>query len=363
MRAVPASSLGLERLVQVWNAAYAGYFVPMSWDVAQLERHVTAGSIDLDRSLAWMDGPTPIALSLLGVRPDVSVPRGLGVASSAHSTGGLATSSVQDLPGQPSSSSAHDSPLNTPSSAHDSPPRTGRARARNEHSTGESSVQKASGERGWIGGFGIIPSHRGRGLAARLMREHLDVARQSGVGRVQLEVLTQNWAARSYERAGFVTTRRLSVLQGSLRRADPRGTSTTVTPTSPRLEVAWAQTGDVPDAVAQLERLHAAYPAAWTREPASTMSDPDGLHCLTVGSVGALEGALLLREHDQTLQVVDAVAVDEGAAERLVAGLVAEHVGRDCRVVNEPEGSPLIRAFSDAGLVEVLAQHEMHWTA
>ena len=45
MRAVPASTLGRERLAALWNLAYAGYFVPMSWDVAQLRRHIDGGSV------------------------------------------------------------------------------------------------------------------------------------------------------------------------------------------------------------------------------------------------------------------------------------------------------------------------------
>jgi hypothetical protein len=219
----------------------------------------------------------------------------------------------------------------------------------------ESSVQNLSGERAWIGGFGIAPSHRGRGLAVGLMREQLDVARESGVRRAHLEVLTQNWAARSYERAGFVTTRRLSVLQGTLGGAIP--------PVAELAGAAWLDTVDVPDLKGQLRRLHGTHPAAWTREPESVMHDTDGLRCLAVGDPGDLSGALLVRDQAGVLQVADVAARDRASAQLLVAALVDERAGRECRVVNEPEGSPSADAFLAAGLVEVLAQHEMHWHA
>jgi ribosomal protein S18 acetylase RimI-like enzyme len=338
VRAVPASGLGLDRLVEIWNRAYAGYFVPMSWDLAQLRRHVEIGSIDLERSLVWMDGADPVALSLLGVR-------GPGFrAESEHSTGWGADHSK---------SSAQDLPLGCAG-----------VRAESEHSTGWGADHSKSsahflprelGERGWIGGFGIAPSHRGRGLAAGLLREQLAVARESGVHCVQLEVLTQNWAARSYERAGFVTTRRLSVLHGTL--ADPWASAAA----SPAAR--WLAATDVPDLALQLRRLHGACPAAWTREPESHLLHLDELRCLTVEEPGDPSAALVLRDQAGTLQVVDAAAQDETAARLLVAALVGEHRGRECRVVNEPEGSPLVAAFAAAGLIEVLAQYEMHWHA
>lgn len=310
MRAVPASSLGPERLVEVWNCAYAGYFVPMSWDVAQLRRHVAGGSIDLERSLVWMDGSEPIALSLLGVRGPTPW------AESGHSTGSG---------GDHTTSSAQDPPLTL-------------------------------GDRGWIGGFGIAPSHRGRGLAASLMREQLDVARESGVRRVQLEVLTQNWAARSYERAGFVTTRRLAVLQGVL---DPSAADPGRLP-----PITWLLPSVVPDLAGQLGRLHAAYAAAWSREAAGILTDARALRCLLAGPADAPDALALVRDDGgDRLQVVDAAASDATAARALVARLARDYAGRECRVVNEPEGSPLLDALARTGLAEVMAQYEMHWHA
>lgn len=54
-------------------------------------------------------------------------------------------------------------------------------------------------------GMGLIPSHRGRGIGARLAQAAIDRARQNGIARIELEVLGSNAPARSlYRRLGFV---------------------------------------------------------------------------------------------------------------------------------------------------------------
>lgn len=47
-------------------------------------------------------------------------------------------------------------------------------------------------DRGWIGGVGVAPDHRGKGIARALFAEHMGLVRQLGLSRVQLEVLRQN---------------------------------------------------------------------------------------------------------------------------------------------------------------------------
>lgn len=70
-----------------------------------------------------------------------------------------------------------------------------------------------------------------------------------------------------------------------------------------------------------------------------------------------LQGSLVV------VELLGAVAADAPAAQALADELAVEYGGLTCRVVNEPEGSPLVAALAARGLVEVLAQHEMHWTA
>lgn len=65
-------------------------------------------------------------------------------------------------------------------------------------------------KRGWIGGFGIVPAHRGRGLGHALLADVLERAWSLDLESVTLEVLAQNTAARrTYVAGGFMQTRLL----------------------------------------------------------------------------------------------------------------------------------------------------------
>ena len=67
--------------------------------------------------------------------------------------------------------------------------------------------------RGWIGGFGLAPEQRGKGLAAALLDAILTYAEGIGLTSMQLEVLQNNHKAyRTYESDGFETTRRVVTL-------------------------------------------------------------------------------------------------------------------------------------------------------
>ena len=68
------------------------------------------------------------------------------------------------------------------------------------------------GTEGWIGGMGVVTSHRRRGIGEATLVAALDAARAAGIERVTLEVLEQNEPARRlYERLGFEHVRDLEV--------------------------------------------------------------------------------------------------------------------------------------------------------
>src|SRR5579859_1164896 len=48
------------------------------------------------------------------------------------------------------------------------------------------------GKRGWCGGFGIVPEFRGCGVSKILAQQMVQVAHNSGLMSLQLEVLSQN---------------------------------------------------------------------------------------------------------------------------------------------------------------------------
>ena len=61
---------------------------------------------------------------------------------------------------------------------------------------------------GAVQNLGIVPSHRGCGLGTAMLFRALRGFRQSGVGRVYLEVTAENdGAIRLYDRLGFVTVK------------------------------------------------------------------------------------------------------------------------------------------------------------
>ncbi len=204
------------------------------------------------------------------------------------------------------------------------------------------------GRRGWIGGFGIVPEYRGKGLASQLFSEHIGIIEQLGLDRVQLEVLTQNWAQKVYARAGFVIIRRLSVLQGTLPEMPAGEEEETLTPD---------------EVLAHSDRLHAAAPAVWQREPAwLSRSMPEQAAVLHTGPKEQPTAYALYVTDGTGVRILDAAAEGTGSAAELVARLAQRCPGQPVTLVNEPEGSPVHQAFTAAGCHEVHSQYEMSWT-
>jgi ribosomal protein S18 acetylase RimI-like enzyme len=70
-------------------------------------------------------------------------------------------------------------------------------------------------QEGWIGGFGVIPSMRGRRLGHKLMRSAEELCRSRGVHDIYLEVIEGNdRAQRLYEELGYVATRKFVTAEG-----------------------------------------------------------------------------------------------------------------------------------------------------
>lgn len=90
----PAADLPFADLLDLWNAAYAGYFVPLKFDEAMLRRHIRRSGIDLERSLVgYMDG-APFGPSLAAFRGDRAWIGGFGIAEPFRRKG-LATRLMQ----------------------------------------------------------------------------------------------------------------------------------------------------------------------------------------------------------------------------------------------------------------------------
>lgn len=86
----PAADLAFPDLLGLWNAAYAGYFVPLLLDEAMLTRHIRRSGLDLERGVVGMIDGEVFGLSLAAFRNDRAWIGGFGVAEPLRRRG-LAT--------------------------------------------------------------------------------------------------------------------------------------------------------------------------------------------------------------------------------------------------------------------------------
>ena len=179
------------------------------------------------------------------------------------------------------------------------------------------------GDRAWIGGIGVVPEARRRGIGRALMEAVLAEA----PGDVTLEVLEENEPARRlYEQLGFESRRVLEI---------------------------WSLTAEV-----EAGEVREAAPAPlgqhdlpWQREDASL---PEGCERIEVDG-----GAALFRVTDGTVGVAQVVARDQDVARELVSAMRAR--GARLTYVNVPEGDPASAALRNLGGSLDLRQFEMAW--
>jgi len=177
------------------------------------------------------------------------------------------------------------------------------------------------GDRGWIGGLGVLPADRRGGIGRALMEAVLADAPPS----VSLEVIEQNDPAlRLYESLGFEHTRTLEI---------------------------WSLNGDVPPASARSvePRPLAQDDLPWQRDARSLR-----------GSYERLEvdgGAALVRNGGARVDVLQLEARDAQAAGELLGAARAR--GESLHYVNVPEGDPASGAFRSLGGTLDLRQLEL----
>jgi ribosomal protein S18 acetylase RimI-like enzyme len=200
------------------------------------------------------------------------------------------------------------------------------------------------GARGWIGGFGVSPAHRRRGLSGELCAVLLERARALGMAGVQLEVLVNNpHAIRTYARHGFETRRQLLILARAAT-AGPTGIE------HGREIGPWA---------APALRDRAPRPVVqpcWQREPESVWRTV-GLTCLAADAPD--DGFAVTLVGDESIRILALHARDAGLLAALVTDLVGRFPARSVMLLNEPEESPLCPWLAALGFEERMRQHEM----
>ena len=188
------------------------------------------------------------------------------------------------------------------------------------------------GDRGWIGGVGVVGGARRQGLGETLMRAVHEQARERGLGEVWLEVMVENDRALPlYEKLGYVTTRDVDVW--SLDVAHDGAAAEEV----PWREAhAWIR-----------ERRREREP--WQRAD-ETVANHDDLRGLV-----ADDAAGVFREADRRVTFLQG-AGSPGAVTTVLAGMRARGA---VTALNLPADGAIGSAFRDLGGRHVVRQHEM----
>ena len=200
------------------------------------------------------------------------------------------------------------------------------------------------GETGWIGGMGVVPALRRRGVGEGLMRAVLEAARTRGLGEVTLEVLEQNDAAiRLYERLGFERIRELEVWSAEAGGEPASGVRAAT------LDKAHVWIAAHRSAAEPWQRADAGLPYTRTLDP-----PPEAL---AVGDEETLRGAAIFRVNSGRAALIQIAATDPEAAHDLLLGIL----GRADTLVwlNAPVGDPVALALRALGGTVSARQFEM----
>jgi ribosomal protein S18 acetylase RimI-like enzyme len=205
------------------------------------------------------------------------------------------------------------------------------------------------GDRGWIGGLGVIPQSRRHGVGRLLMEHLIAQAHRLNLSTLRLEVIDENTRAYLlYESLGFQTIRRLLVL---IRYGDPALREDTSPFTVKRIAV-----GAGLDALPAL--IHS--PRAWQREIAALEVMESSLNALGVwDEAHNLIGVTLYRMDAGQVGIMDLASTTSEAGEALLLQILKEGRGDSISYVNVPDDHPLLPVFYKYEFIENLSQYEM----
>lgn len=210
------------------------------------------------------------------------------------------------------------------------------------------------GERGWIGGVGIIPAFRGLGIARRLMKEAITAAASLGLTRLQLEVVIENEAAiHLYESMGFEIERDLFIMSseggGNIRVREMPFTIRAFKPGRHSPSLDWI-----------MEKTPIKLP--WQREREALLTERRALQGLALvdDSSEELKGICLFQPAESDNDIKALVVADSAGGEYLLTRLLNQYPWTFTSCLNIPEDDPMVQSYRDMGFRIMLIQHEMH---
>jgi GNAT superfamily N-acetyltransferase len=200
--------------------------------------------------------------------------------------------------------------------------------------------------RGWVGGIGIAPAHRNRGIGRQLMTALLDAARASGLKTVQLEVIIGNDSAyHLYQTLGFQTVRRLLILELAPAQV-VEGSAQTTQPISPV------------EALAHYERLHST-PNPWQRERETLLKMAHQLSGWIASDNGQVTAYGVAIVQVQTIRWLDLAGENDEILREMVAYVHGLQPAATARFVNLAEDDSVWHPLAVLGYSEVMSQWEM----
>jgi ribosomal protein S18 acetylase RimI-like enzyme len=210
------------------------------------------------------------------------------------------------------------------------------------------------GRRAWIGGMGVLPTYRRRGIGRRVMCYLLEQARRHGLVTIQLEVITHNDSAyHLYRSLGFETTRRLLIVS-----REPRPLPGDFPALPPGINIVHWPPDDLLDCLSSFPSVT----RPWQRETASFQSTSallDGLAAIDEAGE-QLVGAFLYSGGAFQIGIADLVATTPEIGGVLLAHLLEYYPAAYLSYINVAEDDPMLPILNGAGFAESLAQYEMH---
>jgi len=202
-------------------------------------------------------------------------------------------------------------------------------------------------------GTGIVPAHRGHGLAGRMFDFALPELRRRGTKRFLLEVLQDNEpAVRAYQKAGFRVTRPFDCWEF----AGP-----SAAPPDRALDVRGVMAGQLDEFAAERD-----WPPSWENSFEAIRRVPERMHLL-----GAFDGAgcLGMLAYNPVLRWIMAILVkrphrQRGAGTALLGALLGmvPPGGRPIRMNNvDPSDEGMGSLLQKSGFRKFTAQYEMEF--
>ena len=198
------------------------------------------------------------------------------------------------------------------------------------------------GERVWVGGFGVVPEFRGRGLARRYLQDVLSICRDAGAETLELEVLVRNAAAIAlYKRGGFAIVDELVIWSRA-----PVGANAVHLPVWTRDEREIASVARTPS-------------ACWQREPQSVAA-ASPRERLVIGNDATPQAYAFVRRNLGRTTILDVGACETTSAHLLLDEFDAFAPEAKLTLLNEPAHGPLHQALTArASWTEATRQHKM----